>query len=347
MRCAIVKIATVACLLAQLSQQAAASPPFKRAPGNDPSTEPYPPRIVRPAQHQGINILPHANQKGAASKPKANNMLWNLYNSVFARTRYIDLTHTIRPDMPLWREFGNITFSQAVHKDTGVPFSYENDLFIANAYKLPTDQMGTQLDAPAHFNPYYPASDEIPCTFALRKLVVIDMSEKVKKNSSYALTVQDVLDWEKVHGTVPKGSVVFVRSDWSKTWPKVNTDVFPQVHLDAVKFLHLNRTILFHGHEPLDTDMTPQFDSERWLLTHGYAQAEGVTNLDQVSPTGCLLSTGFPKFAGGTGNYVRYVAICPPEWEHGLTPGSFDEAPMAKYPSPLQWNEEKGFRSRY
>ncbi|KAI8320496.1 cyclase family protein [Martensiomyces pterosporus] len=294
-------------------------------------TKPY--RIPRPAS------LP-------AGQGTSGDMLWHLYNLVLSHSRYIDLTHTIRPDMPIWREFGNITFSQAVHKDTGEPFTYEKDLFVANAYKLTTDQMGTQLDAPAHFNPYYAAADEIPPTFALRKLVVIDMSEKVRRNSSYALSVQDVLDWEIEHGTVPSGSVVFVRSDWSKAWPHVDTDVFPQVHLDTVQFLHLNRSILFHGHEPLDTDMTPRFDSERWLLSHGYAQAEGITNLDQVAPTGCLLSTGFPKFAGGTGNYVRYVAICPPEWKSGLTPGSVDEAPLAKYNSPLEWNEQKGCRSR-
>ncbi|KAJ1943957.1 hypothetical protein FBU59_002743, partial [Linderina macrospora] len=274
-------------------------------------------------------------QPARTGRPAATNPLWSLYDDTFARTHYIDLSHTIRPDIPVWRGFGDIKFGQAVHRDTGKPFAYEDDLFVANAYNLTTDQMGTQLDAPAHFNPYFAGSDEIPVTFALRKLVVIDVSEKVKKNATYAMVVDDILQWEKHHGKVPRGSVVFVRSDWSKPWPNVNTDEFPQVHLSAVQFLHLKRGILFHGHEPLDTDMTPQFDSERWLLTHGYAQAEGVTNLDKVPPTGCLLSTGFPKFAGGTGNYVRYVAICPSNWEYGLTPGSFPEAPLPEFIKPL------------
>ena len=52
--------------------------------------------------------------------------------------------------------------------------------------------------------------------------------------------------------------------------------------LEALKFLHEQRRILFHGHEPLDTDTTPTMEGERWLLTHGYTQAEGVANLDQV-----------------------------------------------------------------
>ena len=111
-----------------------------------------------------------------------------------------------------------------------------------------------------------------------------------------------------------------VRSDWSKRWTtdpvkaqELAADPnFPSVALDALKFLHLKRHILFHGHEPLDTDRTPTLEGEAWLMHNGYAQAEGVDNLDGVPATGCLVSFGFPKFKGGLGGYARYVAICPP-----------------------------------
>ncbi len=33
------------------------------------------------------------------------------------------------------------------------------------------------------------------------------------------MQVGDVLAWEKLHGRIPAGSVVFIRSDWSKRWP--------------------------------------------------------------------------------------------------------------------------------
>ena len=44
-----------------------------------------------------------------------------------------------------------------------------------------------------------------------------------------------------------------IRSDWSKKWndpTRFNEKPFPGVGLDALKFLHLERKILFHGHEP-------------------------------------------------------------------------------------------------
>ena len=54
----------------------------------------------------------------------------------------------------------------------------------------------------------------------------------------------------------------------------------------AIQFLHQKRHILFHGHEPLDTDTTPTLEGEAWLMHHGYTQAEGVDNLAAVPGDG-------------------------------------------------------------
>jgi hypothetical protein len=81
-------------------------------------------------------------------------------------------------------------------------------------------------------------------------------------------------------------------------------------------------------------------------MHHGYTQAEGVTNLDQVAETGCLVTIGFPKFAGGTGGYARYVAICPATWTHGVSVGELPEAPLPRSDQPLQWDSVRGMRVR-
>jgi kynurenine formamidase len=144
-----------------------------------------------------------------------------------------------------------------------------------------------------------------------------------------------------------------VRSDWSKRWTadpvkakELAADTnFSSVGLDGLKFLHLRRHILFHGHEPLDTDTTPTLEGEHWLMHHGFAQAEGVANLDGVPATGCLVSFGFPKFKGGLGGYARYVAICPPGTRKGVTvkPG---DAPLPQFGSDLRWDTALGYRVR-
>jgi kynurenine formamidase len=281
--------------------------------------------------------------------------LWGVYEQTLKGAKYVDLTHTITPKIPVWAGFSPSTFAPAkAGKDIegyavkGEVYTYAKHGFEATEYLLATDQLGTQLDPPAHWAPEYPALDELPATYAIRPLVVISIVEQLKSNSNYALQVADIEAWETRHGRIPEGSVVFVRSDWSKAWPdpKLATlKEFPGVGLAALKFLHQERNILFHGHEPLDTDSTPNLEGEYWLMHNGYAQAEGVANLDQVPETGALVIIGYPKFGGGLGGYARYVAICPPDWPHGATIGPGD-APLPKSDKTLRYDEAAGMRVR-
>jgi kynurenine formamidase len=279
--------------------------------------------------------------------------LWSVYDQSLGHARYIDLTHAITPNMPVWKGFGPAKFSPTVDPKTAKRYTYAHDGFEATAYRLSTDQFGTQLDPPAHWAPEYPAIDELPPTYAVRPLVVISIVPQVKQNPKYALQVSDVQAFEKEHGRIPAGSVVMVRSDWSKKWTEdaakakalAADPVFPGVSLAALKFLHLQRHILFHGHEPLDTDTTPTLEGESWLMHHGYTQAEGVANLDGVPATGCLVAIGYPRFKGGVGGYARYVAICPPSTAKGVTISSRD-APLPRSGRVLHWDARRGYRVR-
>jgi hypothetical protein len=75
--------------------------------------------------------------------------LWRVYDDVLSRARYIDLTHDITPNMPVWKGFGPAAFAASVDPATGMPYTYAHDGFEATAYQLSTDQFGTQLDPPA------------------------------------------------------------------------------------------------------------------------------------------------------------------------------------------------------
>jgi kynurenine formamidase len=209
---------------------------------------------------------------GKSSQPA----LWTVYENSLKSAKYVDLTHAITPSVPVWPGFGASTFSRTVDPATNVPYTYEKDGFEATHYDLSTDQLGTQLDPPAHWNPYYPAIDELPPTYTLRPLVVVPIQDKVAADPGYQMTVADIEAWERRHGKIPEGAVVFIRSDWSKAWPDPQLAArtrFPGVALSALQFLHLQRRILFHGHEPLDTDTTPTLEGEAWLLRNGYTQA--------------------------------------------------------------------------
>ncbi|MFE1601829.1 cyclase family protein [Methylobacterium sp. ID0610] len=272
--------------------------------------------------------------------------LWRVYESTLKRAKYIDLTHAFAPVQPVWPGFAHARF-RAAQAGQDIPgyvalgdvFTYEKHGFVATAYDLPTDQYGTQLDPPAHWNPRGATISDLPATYALRPLVVIDITPQVAGDEGYHLQVADVAAWEERHGRIPEGAVVMVRSDWSKRWAETERfrrKPFPGVSLAALQFLHRERRILFHGHEPLDTDTTPTLEGEAWLMHNNFAQAEGVANLDKVPEAGALITIGFAKPLGGTGGYARYVAIAPPDWPEGVSIAQAPGAPLPEQPAPLR-----------
>ena len=132
--------------------------------------------------------------------------------------------------------------------------------------------------------------DELPATYAVRPLVVISIVPQVKKKADVRAQVADIKAWEKEARPHPGGlgrdgplglvEEVDRRPGQGRRRSRP-TRVFPGVASTALEFLHLKRHILFHGHEPLDTDTTPTLEGESWLMHHGYTQAEGVDNLDE------------------------------------------------------------------
>ncbi len=283
---------------------------------------------------------------GAGCADKGKTPLWDFYSDVLVDAKYIDLTHAFEPVQAVWPGFSAAAFKPAVagktmegYIEAGDAFTYEAHGFVATAYDLPTDQYGTQLDPPAHWNPLGATISDLPATYAIRPLVVINIADKVARDPGYHMQVADILAWEEAHGRIPEGAVVMVRSDWHKKWrdaERFNQKPFPGVGLDALKFLHLERKILFHGHEPLDTDATPTLEGEAWLLHNNFAQAEGVTNLDMAPEAGALIVIGFAKPLGGTGGFARYIAIAPADWPFGVSVAKAPGAPLPVQPFALK-----------
>ena len=119
--------------------------------------------------------------------------LWAVYESALKGAKYVDLTHTITPDISVWAGFAASSFAPATAGSDIEGFAKKGDIytyathgFEATEYRLRTDQLGTQLDPPAHWAPEYPAIDELPASYAIRPLVVISMVEQLKTNPNYA-----------------------------------------------------------------------------------------------------------------------------------------------------------------
>ena len=128
-------------------------------------------------------------------------------------------------------------------------------------------------------------------------LVVIDVSDKVKEDVHYAVTVDDIKAYEAKYGDIPDGAFVALRTDWSKRWPDMDAicnydaeggEHTPGWSMEALKYIYETRNAAANGHETLDTDASElavkagDLACERYVLDKGKLQVEVMCNLDQV-----------------------------------------------------------------
>jgi kynurenine formamidase len=302
---------------------------------------------------------PAVSGGGAAAEGSSRRApgLWHTWDESFAHARYVCLSHVLSPGAPLWAGFKPTSRFELAQvrpdeKSAYVDANYATVGWTSYRVALASENWGTHLDAPAHFHPCQTGSDEIPPTYALRKLAVISIVDQVKHFKGYQMTLADIREWERRNGEIPAGSVVMVRSDWSRLWdsdPRAFAAVdgqFPGVSLEAVKFLHLTRHILYHGHEAMDTDTTPTMISEDWLMANGFPQAECVANLDQLPETGALITFGLPRIKGAVAGMLMLYALCPSDWHLGTAPGEVAESPLPFHKQKLVYDAGKGMRLR-
>ncbi len=245
------------------------------------------------------------------------NGLWNELEKIKSY-KWVDLTHPLNNDSPFWSGMPKDVLSLG---DTAVSFD-EMNLWI-QTFKFP-GQIGTHIDFPGHFSKGNKLCKDYNVKDFALPLVVIDVSEKAKANPDYELTIDDVLEFEKKHGRIPKNSFVAMRTDWYTRWPDGNAlsnmdkdgnEHFPGWALETLKFLFTEREIAANGHETLDTDApitsteVGDLQCERYVLDIGKFQLELMANLDKVPPTGAIIYIGVIHIEEANGLPVRAFAI--------------------------------------
>lgn len=242
--------------------------------------------------------------------------LWELYETKIKPKKFVDLTHAFGPGIPRWPGFPS--------SERKVLYSYAKDGFFAELFTH-VGQYGTHCDPPVHFHKGLRAIDEIPVKEMIMPLVVIDCSQKVRKNPDYQLVIEDIKAWEARHGRVSEGAFVAMRSDWYKRFSDIeaffNEDEEGQQHypgwsLEALKFLFKERGVNAIGHETSDTDAAVTqkehgFSCESYVLKTNHFQIELMANLDKIPEAGALLVCTWPKPKAGSGFPARLFAIVP------------------------------------
>lgn len=234
---------------------------------------------------------------------------------------WIDLTHEFSADSLYWptaQRFQLEVESRA--------FTDRGYFYAANRYRA-SEHGGTHVDAPIHFAEKGQTVDQIPIEQLIGAAVVIDVSAKAAENADYQVTVADFEAWEKVHGRLPSGAIVLLRTGFARFWPEaksyLGTDQrgaeavpklhFPGLHPDAARWLIANRPIKAIGLDTasIDYGQSKLFESHQILLGKNIPAFENVAALDQLPTTGALVLALPMKIREGSGGPLRIVAWVP------------------------------------
>jgi kynurenine formamidase len=237
-----------------------------------------------------------------------------------SRSRLVDLTHPYNAQTIYWPT-ASTRFNLEKLAYGPAPGGY---FYASFSFSTP-EHGGTHLDAPLHFSERGRSTDQVPLDQLIARAVVIDVSSSAADNPDYRLSANDVQAFERQHGQIAAGTIVLLRTDWSRRWPDVKAYLgddtpgdasklrFPSYGEDAARLLVEERRAGALGVDTasIDYGRSTDFVVHRTAAAQQVAGLENLTNLDQVPATGATIIALPIKIEGGSGGPVRVVAVVP------------------------------------
>jgi kynurenine formamidase len=184
----------------------------------------------------------------------------------------------------------------------------------------PSASASTTIDAPARLMRGMWTVDQIPPERLIAPLAVLDVTSQVRRDADYEVSVQDIAQWEQMHGEIPPGAVVVARTGWGSRWTSIkdyrNTDKkgvmhFPGYSEDAARFLVESRAVLALGIDTLSVDpgSAKSMTVHEYTLAHSVYHLENIANLERVPDAGAVVVVAPMKLEGEVDGPVRILAL--------------------------------------
>lgn len=226
--------------------------------------------------------------------------------------KVVDLTIPLGPDIVMW--------PGAPAPAAKVMGTVAADGFFAREVTF-SEHSGTHFDAPSHFIEGQPTVDQVPASALVRPIVVIDISTRIGGDADALLTLAEVLSFEALHGAIPEGAAVFLRTGWEEK----NSDPiayagqpgdlrFPGFGVEAAEYLVSTRKVVGLGIDTLgiDSGEASHFPVHTQVShPRGLWHLENLQNLKLLPPTGAWVVVGVLPLVGGSGSPARVIALLP------------------------------------
>jgi kynurenine formamidase len=192
------------------------------------------------------------------------------------------------------------------------------------------EHTGTHYSAPCHFHTNARCAPGLHGRALVLPAVVIDIRAQVAEDSDYAITVQDLMDWETANGPMPPESAVLALSGCDAFWGPESRPSKPNYYncgkqgafhqpgfsLEAVQWLIDGGVLAERGALGTDTfgpdpGTDPNFLESDLTLRRHRMTLENLTNLDQLPAVGAWIVVGGPRNANGSGAPGSIIALVP------------------------------------
>jgi kynurenine formamidase len=236
------------------------------------------------------------------------------------RHELVDLTHPFNSQTLYWPTSPQrFELRELAHGPTEQGYFY-------SSYTLSAPEHGgTHLDAPIHFAEAGETADKVPLRRLVGLAVVIDVSAQAARDADYQLTPADIRAFEGRHGRIAKGSIVLLRTDWSRRWPDARAYLgddtpgsaaklrFPSFGPDSARLLVEERGVGALGVDTasIDYGRSTDFMVHRIAMGANVPAFENLTGLSNLPATGALVIALPMKIEGGSGGPLRAIAILP------------------------------------
>ena len=232
------------------------------------------------------------------------------------RIRLVTLSHVNDPaTTPLFPGDPAFTLTPA--------FSIPTDGFYLQ-YMQEGEHTGSHWGAPGHFEDGGLLADELDPNDLLLPAVKVDIRAKAARNADYALTVTDLLAWQRKYGPIPQECAIVLWTGWEDRWGTpayANLDDDGVIHqpgfgADAVQWLidhgHLGRRgSLGSDTFGADPGIDETFAASTLLFHRHRISLENMANLSRLPTTGAWVLPGGPINRRGSGSPAHILGLIP------------------------------------
>jgi len=235
-------------------------------------------------------------------------------------------------------QLGNIrlvTLSQVNDPATTPIFPGDPAFTLTTAFSIPTDgfylqymqegeHTGSHWGAPGHFEEGGLLADDLDPNDLLLPAVKIDIRVKAARDADYALTVADLLAWQRQHGPIPQESAIVLWTGWEDRWGTpayANLDGEGVIHqpgfgAEAVQWLIDHGQLGRRGCLGTDTfgadpGVDDTFAASTLLFHRHRISLENMAHLSRLPTTGGWVLPGGPINRRGSGSPAHIIGLVP------------------------------------